>query len=658
MVRDFHRIIGVEARGQVLDLVGRLPDAVVACVGGGSNAMGIFHRFIDDAVGAPDRPRGRRRGRRHRPPRGPVRAGIPGVLHGAFTYVLQDEDGQTVESHSISAGLDYPSVGPEHAYLQRLRPRGVPPDHRRPRRWRRSRCSAAPRASSRPSRARTRSPARMQVGRELGPDGVAAGQPLRSRRQGRRTPPPRGSGCCRRGRRGRRRSRTGRDGMAVAWSAWAVRSRRVERRAGDEVPRQTARPRRLPARSASPTSQGSIEAMVAMVEAGVDIVEIGVPYSDPLMDGPVIQHAAEAALAARGPALDRRLHRRPRRCADAGAPAARDDLLEPRPALRRRAVRRRPRRGRGCRADHPRPHPRRGRRRGSPPPSATTSTGSSSWRRARPTQRLARHRRGLPRASSTPPRTMGVTGARTSVGDAAGTLVSAPGRSPTCRSASGSASPPAPRPPRSAAFADGVIVGSALVRCLRRRRRPRRGPRRAARADHRAGRRRAAEALSRWRRDRRPPTDGPRPGAGCWRRARAGRRRWLARRRPEGRPPGVVRPRPCRPTSCCRTTWPAPSATPCRWSRSRSACCWCSACSPGRRPSSAACSWSPSSSASSRPGPAGYHRLRLLRRRGNYRRRADALPLGDRCGTSGSPLCAGWLVVRPRTALSLDRRLF
>jgi tryptophan synthase beta chain len=118
MVRDFHRIIGVEARAQMLDLVGRLPDVVCACVGGGSNAMGIFHRFIDDAsvrlvgfeAGGSGIASGKHAAR--------FETGIPGVLHGAYTYVLQDEDGQTIESHSISAGLDYPSVGPEHAYLK------------------------------------------------------------------------------------------------------------------------------------------------------------------------------------------------------------------------------------------------------------------------------------------------------------------------------------------------------------------------------------------------------------------------------------------------------------------------------------------------------------------------------------------------------------
>ncbi len=117
MVRDFHRIIGVEARAQVLDLVGRLPDAVLACVGGGSNAMGIFHRFLyDDSVrligleaGGDGIESGRHAAR--------FSGGTRGVLHGAATYVLQNDDGQTIESHSVSAGLDYPSVGPEHAHL-------------------------------------------------------------------------------------------------------------------------------------------------------------------------------------------------------------------------------------------------------------------------------------------------------------------------------------------------------------------------------------------------------------------------------------------------------------------------------------------------------------------------------------------------------------
>ena len=117
MVRDFQKIIGEEARQQVLDLTGSLPDAVTACVGGGSNAMGIFHAFLDDpdvalfgyeaAGDGIDTPR-------HA---ATITKGRPGVLHGARSMLLQDEDGQTIDSHSISAGLDYPGVGPEHAWL-------------------------------------------------------------------------------------------------------------------------------------------------------------------------------------------------------------------------------------------------------------------------------------------------------------------------------------------------------------------------------------------------------------------------------------------------------------------------------------------------------------------------------------------------------------
>lgn len=118
IVRDFHRIIGVEAREQILEATGQLPTAVAACVGGGSNAIGIFHPFIDDEqvqlwgfeAGGDGLESGRHAAC--------LSGGQPGVLHGARSYLLQDEDGQTIESHSISAGLDYPSVGPEHSYLK------------------------------------------------------------------------------------------------------------------------------------------------------------------------------------------------------------------------------------------------------------------------------------------------------------------------------------------------------------------------------------------------------------------------------------------------------------------------------------------------------------------------------------------------------------
>ena len=117
MVRDFQKIIGQEAREQVLALTGRLPDAVLACVGGGSNAIGIFHAFIPDSdvhlIGFEAGGDGVETGRHA----ATITGGSPGVLHGTRSYVLQDANGQTVESHSISAGLDYPGVGPEHAFL-------------------------------------------------------------------------------------------------------------------------------------------------------------------------------------------------------------------------------------------------------------------------------------------------------------------------------------------------------------------------------------------------------------------------------------------------------------------------------------------------------------------------------------------------------------
>ena len=117
MVRDFQKIIGEEARRQVLDLTGRLPDAVTACVGGGSNAMGIFHAFLDDPEVALVGYEAGGDGAETLRHAATITKGRPGILHGARSFLLQDEDGQTVESHSISAGLDYPGVGPEHAWL-------------------------------------------------------------------------------------------------------------------------------------------------------------------------------------------------------------------------------------------------------------------------------------------------------------------------------------------------------------------------------------------------------------------------------------------------------------------------------------------------------------------------------------------------------------
>jgi tryptophan synthase beta chain len=120
LVRDFQCIIGREARQQCLDQTGRLPDALVACVGGGSNAIGLFHPFLEDTAvamyGVEAGGDGLETGRHA----APLSAGVPGVLHGNRTYLMEDENGQIIDTHSISAGLDYPGVGPEHSWLKDL----------------------------------------------------------------------------------------------------------------------------------------------------------------------------------------------------------------------------------------------------------------------------------------------------------------------------------------------------------------------------------------------------------------------------------------------------------------------------------------------------------------------------------------------------------
>jgi len=119
MVRDFQSVIGRETRAQCLEMLGRLPDLIVACVGGGSNAAGIFHPFIDDREVALLGVEAGGRSSQVGDHASTLAFGRPGVLHGTFSFVLQDDDGQTCPVHSISAGLDYPGVGPEHSYWKR-----------------------------------------------------------------------------------------------------------------------------------------------------------------------------------------------------------------------------------------------------------------------------------------------------------------------------------------------------------------------------------------------------------------------------------------------------------------------------------------------------------------------------------------------------------
>ncbi len=118
MVRDFQAVIGREARAQILAQAGRLPDALIACVGGGSNAIGLFHPFLEDRQVALYGVEGGGKGLDSGQHAAPLCAGRPGVLHGNRTYLMEDADGQIIETHSVSAGLDYPGVGPEHAWLK------------------------------------------------------------------------------------------------------------------------------------------------------------------------------------------------------------------------------------------------------------------------------------------------------------------------------------------------------------------------------------------------------------------------------------------------------------------------------------------------------------------------------------------------------------
>ena len=270
------RGIGDEARRQCLDLTGRLPDAIAACVGGGSNAIGLFAGFLDDPevaiYGFEAGGDGVETGRHA----ATIFAGSVGVLHGSRTYVLQDDDGQTVESHSISAGLDYPGVGPQHAAL-----------------------AASGRASYLPVTdaeamdamallARTEGiiPAIESAHAVAGAVEVAQGaagpdppgQPVRPRRQGH-------------GHRAgllRPRHRAAEESEVSTSVSVAYEKARADGRA--------ALVGYLPA--GFPTVDGGIAALRTMVEAGCDVIEIGLPYSDPVMDGPTIQAAAQQALEA------------------------------------------------------------------------------------------------------------------------------------------------------------------------------------------------------------------------------------------------------------------------------------------------------------------------------------------------------------------------
>ena len=258
---------------------------IAACVGGGSNAIGLFTAFLDDRRARSTASRPAATASRPGGTRPPSRPATSGCCTARRTYVLQDEDGQTIESHSISAGLDYPGVGPQHAYL-----------------------AASGRATYRPvtdaeamdamallSRTEGIIPAiesahaiagALEVAKELRARRHHAGQPLRPRRQGH-------------GHRHRVvRPRRGRSRRTPA-AREASRSPRVTRE--PRPPSRRRAPRAAPRWSATcpagfPDVDGAIEALRAMVDAGCDVIEVGLPYSDPVMDGPTIQAAAQRAL--------------------------------------------------------------------------------------------------------------------------------------------------------------------------------------------------------------------------------------------------------------------------------------------------------------------------------------------------------------------------
>ena len=395
MVRDFQRVIGVEARQQVLDLTGRLPDAVAACVGGGSNAIGIFHPFVADAEvalygfeagGRRRRDRSARgdhhrrlagraarhpllpaagRGRPdHREPLDLGRAGLPG--RRSEHAWLHDTGRATYEPVTDAEAMD--------AFALLCRTEGIIPAIE----------SAHALAGA------------LRLGRELGPAAVDPGQPVRPRRQGRRH---RGALV---------RHRAGGAGMSALRDAFAAAT--AENRA--------ALVGYLPA--GYPSVDGAIDAAIAMVDGGCDVIEIGLPYSDPVMDGPTIQRAVDAALAGGVRIADvmRTVEARRRdRRADAG-----HDLLEPDRALRRRAVRRELAAAGGAGVITPDLTPEEA----GPWLEATTRARHRHRlrRRAELDRRAHRDRRPTsPRGFVYAASVMGVTGARTEVGALAGDLV-------------------------------------------------------------------------------------------------------------------------------------------------------------------------------------------------------------------------------------------
>ena len=308
MVRDFQAVIGAEAIAQVRERFGHLPDEVVACVGGGSNAMGLFHAFRNVPVRLTGvEAAGEGLDARHG---APLAKGSPGVLHGSFSYLLQDAWGQVAEAHSVSAGLDYPGVGPGARLAEGLGPRQVRGRHGR-------RGSGglphARRAGGHHPRARERPRHRLRAARPQprgGHRAVALGhRPLHDRRRGR---PVRPGGHALRRRRPRDRQPLGprRQGRPRGGAPSGGAGMSGDPQAPQLPPlaprlaRAFAAPRAQRAAlipyvtGGHPDLETSSRVIATLIEAGADIVELGIPFSDPIADGPVVQRSTHEALLA------------------------------------------------------------------------------------------------------------------------------------------------------------------------------------------------------------------------------------------------------------------------------------------------------------------------------------------------------------------------
>ena len=307
-------MIGDEARAQILEREGRLPDRVIACVGGGSNAIGIFAPFVGDEGVALIGVEAGGEGARARPPRRAAdRRRAPGVLHGSLSARAAGREGQILEAHSISAGLDYPGSGPEHAYLRDIGRATLPGGHRR---------------------------------RGAG-DVPAASRAWRGSSPRSRPPTP----CTTRSSRPTRRS-TSCAARGAATRTWPRSSGRHDQRGRDRRAQAIAAAFAGEGRAALmpymmggfPDMETSRRVAEAYADGGADLVELGFPFSDPLADGPVDPRGGDGRAARRG---DHARGARRRAGAGRARPGRGHGLREPRDRARPGALRRRPRRRTG-----------------------------------------------------------------------------------------------------------------------------------------------------------------------------------------------------------------------------------------------------------------------------------------------------------------------